>query len=192
MCSQHILKRFTHFFTCIHLSKVFAACMHSTAAATLSYSTSLSMCAKELWHCGHYVLSYLTHNDLPEEGELEKQPQMENTSQSMWWMTSFIFSCGCFHTCPTLCDESRQHHTIHRVTEMCVLDFYWTATDPSDMETKEHNSAFVQMQLPSRDFANHEHKDMFHCCCLSCSKECSQQRLWIYLDSLAASHGTTR
>lgn len=124
--------------------------MHSTAAATLSYSTSLSMCPKGFWHCGHYILSYLTYNDLPEEGELEKQPQMENTSQSMW-LPSFLFSSGHSHTCPTLCDGSRQHHTHSQSNRMCILDFYWAATDPSDLETKEHSSAFVQIQLPSSD-----------------------------------------
>lgn len=59
MCSQHILKKSTYFSTCIHPFKVFAACLPSPAAAILSYSTSLSTCAKGLWHCGHY--SFLSH-----------------------------------------------------------------------------------------------------------------------------------
>lgn len=67
------------------------------------------------------------------------------------WMTSFLLSCGCSHTCPTLRDTSRQHHTHSLSNWLCTLDFYWAATDPSDVETKEQCSAFVQMQLPNSD-----------------------------------------
>lgn len=58
-----ILKKSIHFSICIHIFKIFAACMHPTAPATLSYSTSLSTCAKLFWHCGHYILSYLMYSD---------------------------------------------------------------------------------------------------------------------------------
>lgn len=191
MCSQHILKKSTYFSTCIHPFKVFAACLPSPAAAILSYSTSLSTCAKGLWHCGHY--SFLSHIQWSARGRIAGEITTDGEH-----ISKHVSECPVFFSpegapIPTPCFVMNPGSTthIHRVTK-CVLDFYWAATDPLDMETKEHSSAFVQMQLPSSHFANQEHKDMFHCCCLSCSKECSQQRLWIYLDSLSASHGTAR
>lgn len=90
MHSQHIMKKSIHFSTYINIFKVFAACLHSTAAATLSYSTSLSMCAKVFWHGGHYILSYLTYDDLS-GGQLERQQQMENMSWSVWVNDQFSF-----------------------------------------------------------------------------------------------------
>lgn len=146
---------------------------------TFPHTSSCSICSMHVLHCS--CCPFLQHNICMCQCNLAVwilYPSFPHISPHSWrnsniWrtyfkackrMTSFFF-CECLYTYPTRSDKSRQQHTPSQSTWMCITGFYWAAPEVSYVETEEQCSVFVQMQLPSNDFANH--KDIFHCCCLS-------------------------